>query len=207
MSKGYLKRYTELPYLLYALRCRKLTLTNPNNWEDRNDAHYMMAYKKRKKLKSVLALCFTLAPETFHHWKVFSNGSAGVCIDFDRIKFQEWANGIPNLKYEDVNYFKQADMKGVEISVNELPFVKRFAFRDEREKRLVYESREVKSTFKNLSFDLSLIKRVVLSPWVPKQVAAEIEKTIQEIDGCENIRVFKTTLIENPMWKQRGNGD
>ena len=61
MSEGFLKRYTELPYLLYALRTKKLTLMNPAAWEDRNDAYFLMRYQERQDCGSVLALCFTRA--------------------------------------------------------------------------------------------------------------------------------------------------
>jgi len=40
-----LRRYTDLPELLYMLRNKKITLLNPANWDDRNDSHYLHLYK------------------------------------------------------------------------------------------------------------------------------------------------------------------
>lgn len=77
-----LLRYTQLPSLLHMLRARAVTLLDPDSWDDRNDASYMALYKERKTLKSLLALCFSQVPETYHHWHVFAQGSAGVCIYF-----------------------------------------------------------------------------------------------------------------------------
>jgi hypothetical protein len=58
----FLRRYTNL------LKEQKITLLDPESWEDKNDSHFMSLYRKKKSLKSVLALCFTQASETFHHW-------------------------------------------------------------------------------------------------------------------------------------------
>jgi hypothetical protein len=58
MSGDYLRRYTDLTALIYLLRKRKLTLLDPSSWDDSNDSHYLTLYKEKRKLKSVLALCF-----------------------------------------------------------------------------------------------------------------------------------------------------
>src|SRR5438046_2646856 len=79
-----LKRFTSLPILLDMLVKKHLTLLNPRTWEDRNDSFYLEQYRNKKNLKSILALCFASCPETFHHWKVFSSGSCGVCVEFDK---------------------------------------------------------------------------------------------------------------------------
>src|SRR5258705_10758142 len=77
-----LRRYTSLPPLITALTRRALTLVSPRGWKDRNDAHFLAAYKAKGKFKSVLALCFAEAPEAAHHWEVFAPGMSGVCICF-----------------------------------------------------------------------------------------------------------------------------
>src|SRR6185437_17104819 len=84
MAEEYLRRYTQLPALLYMLSEKKLTLLDPNSWDDKNDSYFLEQYKLKRKLKTVLALCFSMAQETYHHWSVFADGSAGVCIQFKR---------------------------------------------------------------------------------------------------------------------------
>ena len=79
-----LRRYTSLAALLALLQDKKLTLLSPSLWEDRNDAFYMGEYKSKKELQTLLALCFTESDETYHHWRVFTHGSDGVCIHFKR---------------------------------------------------------------------------------------------------------------------------
>lgn len=70
MSGDYLRRYTDLTALIYLLRKRKLTLLDPGSWDDSNDSHYLTLYKEKRKLKSVLALCFMQTDERYHHWSV-----------------------------------------------------------------------------------------------------------------------------------------
>ena len=53
-----LLRYTDLASLILLLTERKVTLLNPERWDDRNDAYFMKLYKDRKHFKSLLALVF-----------------------------------------------------------------------------------------------------------------------------------------------------
>jgi hypothetical protein len=85
LTSKYLRRYLDLPALIYSLTNRKLSLLSPDRWDDSNDSHYMTLYRERKGLASVLAACFSQADETYHHWRVFANGASGVCIRFDRV--------------------------------------------------------------------------------------------------------------------------
>ena len=67
----YLRRYTDLPALLHMLAAKQLTLLDPKTWDDQNDSFFMSQYKERKKLKTVLALCFSQTAKTYHHWRSF----------------------------------------------------------------------------------------------------------------------------------------
>lgn len=77
MTKTFLRRYTDLPALIYLLSERKLTLLDPKSWDDQNDAYYLELYREKKRLSSVLALCFTQASETYQ-------GTGGLSLDADR---------------------------------------------------------------------------------------------------------------------------
>lgn len=61
------RRYTTLPFLLDILHEKRLPLLDPASWEDKNDSYYLELYKSGKRLKSVLAICFAEAQETYHH--------------------------------------------------------------------------------------------------------------------------------------------
>ena len=77
-----LRRYTSFPYLIDILKKKRLTFVWPKHWEDRNDYNFIDKYKKESGLGYVLALCFTESSETYFHWKVYSDGPSGICIEF-----------------------------------------------------------------------------------------------------------------------------
>ena len=44
-TKGrFLRRYTELPFLIDFLETKEITLLNPSAWDDRNDSYYLQQY-------------------------------------------------------------------------------------------------------------------------------------------------------------------
>jgi hypothetical protein len=75
------------------LKEKKITLLDPRSWDDSNDSYYLKLYQEKKGLQSVLALCFTRASETYHHWRIFADGSSGVCISFRRDKLLDAVKG------------------------------------------------------------------------------------------------------------------
>lgn len=98
MSDPILRRYTNLAATLHVLQNSCLTLLNPGTWEDRNDAFFMSEFKRRGA-QSVLALCFAEVAETYHHWRVFSHGSDGVCLEFNRPKLESFLTSSRHIKF------------------------------------------------------------------------------------------------------------
>lgn len=203
MKNNRLRRYTTLPVLLDILINKKLTLLDPHSWEDTNDSYYIEVYKQKSDLKSVLALCFTEAGETYHHWKVFSGNPSGVCIIFKKNKILECLNSDDTgIKSGSVIYKKIRETKILPLRHEELPFIKRFPFKDEKEFRCIYEDASQEITYKDVNMDISCIDRIVFNPWIPKSVFDSVKKVIKNIDGCKGIRIFKTTLVDNEEWKK-----
>jgi len=75
-----IRRYTDIPALVYLLKNKTITFLDPGTWDDKNDSYYLTVYKKKKKLSCVLVLCFSEAQDTYHHWKVFAGNKSGICI-------------------------------------------------------------------------------------------------------------------------------
>ena len=50
-----LRRYTNIPALIYLLTARKITLLDPASWDDKNDLHFLSLYREKKSLETVLA--------------------------------------------------------------------------------------------------------------------------------------------------------
>ena len=204
MSKKFLWRYTSLPALIYLLNEKKITLLDPTSWDDSNDSHFLLVYKSRKKFKTLLAVCFTQVTETYHHWRVFAAGSSGVCIKFRRSNLIRAVNKYDGIRTGEVKYLKLKEIQREKPAIDQLPFIKRYAFEDESEFRVIFESSESHLSQKDIPIPLSCIAKITLSPWAHKRLTNHIKKILSGINGCENIEIVKSTLISNNDWKSIG---
>lgn len=201
-SSNFLRRYTELPFLIDFLATGELYLPSPRSWDDRNDSYYLEKYSKLYGLDDVYALCLTEAPETYHHWKVFSSGTSGVCIVFDREKFVSEVEKIDDLTVGSVQYKTIKEMRGAPIHRDELPFLKRYPYRDEWEFRLFSAPKSSINNGLRIAISKAAISHISLSPWLPKSVVSEIKKLLKGIKGCSRIKIYASTLVENEQWKK-----
>jgi hypothetical protein len=195
-----LRRYTDLPALIHLLRSKQVTLLSPTTWDDRNDRHYMEVFKQRRKLKTLLALCFSEAGETYHHWKVFASGSSGVCIEFDKFALLEYLPKI-DFTHSKIDYRTIAGLSASNLLVKDLPFTKRHAFGDECEYRIVYSSKTVDVATQTFPLPISAIRRVILNPWVPDPLYGAVWESLKSIDNCGGLSITKSRLIESEQWK------
>lgn len=199
-----LRRYTTLPYLLDILYNKRLALLDPSTWEDKNDSYYLDLYKTKKKLKSLLALCFADAPETYQHWKIYAGNTSGVCIEFDRDKLLAKIETDKGLISNPIEYKSIAKLQEEPITIHALPFIKRYAFKDEQEFRIIYENCVEDVKIKYFSILPDDINCILINPWVNKSVFNTIHSIIKKIEGCDGISVRKSTVVENENWKKIG---
>jgi len=204
VSKGYLRRYCDLTAVVYLLSERKITLLNPASWPDRNDSYYLALYKKRQKLTSVLALCFTEVDERYHYWQVFARGASGLHVRYRRAELLHALRRHPGLRMGKVEYIKLADLRKRPLNIQDLPFVKRHAFGDECEFRIIYESREQSLPKLDIDIPLACVDRIVLSPWLHPDLAKHVKTLLRRIDGCSKVDIRRSTLIGNEEWKRFG---
>jgi len=204
MKEQFLRRYTNLPALIYLLKNKKITLLDPNSWDDSNDSHYLSVYKSRKGLETLLALCFTQVAETYHHWKVFADGSSGVCIKFKRADLVSSAEKCAGVRTGEVEYLKLKEAKKRKPTIDKLPFIKRHAFEDEDEFRVIFESSESYLTKKDIPISLVSIARITLSPWAHPSLTKHVKEVLKSISGCKNLEIVRSTLIGNNEWKTIG---
>lgn len=175
---------------------------SPDTWDDKNDTHFLKQYANRTGCASVYALCLTAAAETYHHWKVFTHGPAGVCIEFNKDALQQSVGEFRGLKANSVIYKKIGELKVDRPDVEQLPFLKRVAFKDENEFRLIYAPTGDKATPCRVSVPLAAVTRVVLSPWLPSSTANAVRAAMRSISGKQSLKVTRSTLVDNPQWKQ-----
>jgi len=197
-----LKRFTSLAVALDMLVSERLTLLSPASWEDRNDIAFLDAYRAKRGVRHVFAMCFTQAPETFHHWGVFAKGMEGVRVDIDKRALLTSLQDQPCFVWNDVQYKTLDQLDALEaISVYDLPFLKRFAFRDEREFRLLCESDDPVAQRHDVPIERAWIRCISASPWMPENLFQSIKSAIKALPGCGNVRFQRTTLRENDRWK------
>ena len=199
-----LRRYSDLPSLIHILQSRSVTLLDPRNWEDKNDIFFLSQYKERKSLRTLLALCFSQVPETYHHWHVFSRGPAGVCIVFDREALLAHLDGQSGTTFGDIEYLSLNEAHNKKFNLDRLPFLKRSAFRPEGEFRVIHESSLDELSGINIPIDLRSIRRISLSPWLNEALSKSTIKSLRAIDGCGKLKVYRSTLISNERWKNLG---
>jgi hypothetical protein len=201
-----LNRYTTLPVLLDLLERKKLTLLNPELWDDKNDSSVILAYKQKRQIKNLFAVCMSHGDETVHHWKTFSNGTSGCVIEFDAEKLFEVIDQIPNLRHEKVVYRKLSDVeaKDAVIDVDKMPFTKRWPFRCEEEYRIIVTD-DSDNQFFDVPITLDMIKRITISQQMPEPVYKTIKSYLQSAKGDPKRKINRSTLYENKRWINRFN--
>jgi hypothetical protein len=200
---NYLRRYTELPQAIELLKSRSLTLLDPQHWDDKNDAVLIEKYRKMRGLEKILALCFTEASETYHHWKIYARGVAGVCIEFHKERLLDSIPRGRGFRHGPVKYIRVDELASYQKSASKWPFLKRLPFSGEKEYRLIYEDKEEgENTACHVNFELKAINHIYLSPWVHKQTAAAVANMIRYLPQCGDLNVTKTTLVSNRKWSQ-----
>ena len=181
---------------------RELTLLSPATWDDKNDRLFMEAFARANKLTTSLALCFSEASETYHHWKIFAPGTAGVRIDFDK---NDLLRALPKrgFLHGPVDYPTLPKFVGKqEVDRKRLPFLKRRAFQDEKEYRIVFGSRTETLQSKSIPIDLGTITGVYLSPWIPVSLYEATRDVIARIEGCEELDIYRSSLLDHQILRR-----
>lgn len=199
VKASFLKRYTDLPSTLAVLRNRELTLLSPMTWDDTNDRGALAHYAERKKFKTLLGVCFSQAIETYHHWKVFAPGSAGVCIYYFKDKLLDI---IPKADFSHrlVNYKSPTQLLASYALLADMPFTKADAYRDEIEYRIIYSSMDEDVRYKTIPINLGVIRSIVLSPWMAPAQFEATKESLHAIDGCADIPITQSTVVSNQAW-------
>lgn len=204
MPEKYLRRYTDIPSLIGMLTHGELTLLEPATWDDKNDSYFLEQYKAKQDLASVLALCFTRAAETYHHWRVFSPGPAGVCVWFNEDAIRAAVRRVPGLRMKPITYLKVNEIRKKTLPVSSMPFVKRYPFKPEREMRLLWESETELRSSLPVPFPSAAIERITLSPWLHPSLADSLKALLKSLPECRRYKIYRSTLVGNEEWKRHG---
>ena len=202
--RSLLRRYTNLSAAIHLLTTRRITLLDPGTWDDKNDAHFLAQYSNCRGGEPVLALCFCQGPTRYHHWRVYANGIDGVCIQFYRDHFLGELDLYEDLLHDEVTYQGFEETRNSQPDIDDLPFLKRSAYSDEREYRIIRVGMGESPEPPEYTINLAGIQSVVLSPWMPKELRISVISALRSIEGCKRLRVTGSRLIESEVWKQFG---
>ena len=204
--KGYIRRYLSLSAVIDTLRRRKLALLDPKDWNDRNDRHFMQLYKDAKGLSSLYAMCAAVRHETYHHWRVFTPGAEGACLELWRDPLEAALRESDSTRFQEVKYVTLPQVAQLSPKdLENLPFFKRKGFDAEEEYRVIAWSEEPQAVVLGFDIQLSWVKRIELNPWMPKSLFQSVKDTIKAIPGCESIEFRQSTLIDNQQWRDAGD--
>lgn len=233
-KRSYLRRYTHLESLRNILCTKSLTLLDYRGWDDKNDSCFLRLYREERKLESLLALCFTRASERFHFWHVFcphdvssiakamphlNCGSykshspltrIGVRIRFDRAKLVQALRRCEGVACRNIDYMTHGQLETLANErrgtdpLSKLPFIKRFGFRDEREFRIIYESKTASLSTKSVPIPLSCIDRIIFSYKLDYSIYRALRSELRSLDGCEELNIQRSRLTDSKTWRAAG---
>ena len=202
--RKFVKRYTTLSSALQTLNQKKLVLLSPSKWDDANDAYFMDLYRAKTSSPSVLALCCTMAKETYYHWRVFTSGIDGIAIEFHREQLERAVERQAGFRAGPVNYMA---VKGLEQSIGSgaeiLPFAKRKGYADEREWRIIARCDEVRE-FAELQIELDWISTITFNPWMPPSLTENLRGIIRQIAPDAKMSLRASSLTNSRAWKNAG---
>jgi hypothetical protein len=202
----YVKRYTRLKHALAALKSKKLVLPSPSKWDDSNDQEFVKLYQQYVGAKPVYAMCCTMSPERYHHWRIFTekDDADGVCMELRRLPLQKALNRIRGVRAEPVEYVTIKKMRETGLHRPEdLPFIKRRGYRDEREWRILATSAENQQNLLELPFEVEWVHRIILNPWMPERERESARRILKPLIR-KPARVTATFLTNSTEWKDLG---
>jgi len=205
-SDDILRRYTSLPVAIDMLVRKCATLLPYRHWVDENDRRALELYQNNLHYGFVGAMCLTQAAETFHHWQVFASGDAGVCVVFDRLTLERHFADRMHFKARPVQYMQMREIETIDAAdLHDLPFLKRYGFRDEREFRILGYTVEQRPS---LSFEIipGLIRRIVFSPFTHPSLVDSARIALRAIPGWSGLTVHHSKLINNETWQAALSG-
>jgi hypothetical protein len=202
----YVKRYTKLEHAIATLQKQQLALPNPSRWDDSNDQEFVKLYRRFISAKSVYAMCCTMSPERYHHWRVFTDKDAadGVCIEFRRKPLQAALNRMRNVRAQRVNYIPLKDLRASgPYGAEELPFIKRVGYRDEREWRILATSPDPQKALFEIPFSVNWVHRIILNPWMIERDRESARSMLKPLIR-KPARITATYLRNSAEWKRLG---
>lgn len=153
-------------------------------------------------------MCAALRGETYHHWKIFAGGASGACLVLKRRPLEAYLDSqLPEpgieIRYDEVDYLTLDEVKELSPDdIENLPFLKRYGFKDENEYRIVIETVTDQQPAIFIDCPHEWIDAVYLNPWLYEIQAQSLIETIREIPGCMELDVKPSQLTDSATWRK-----
>jgi len=191
-----LNRFTTIEKMLGIVRTEEILMSDPSYWEDRNDALLMELYQAKKHLAALYAVCFTQGDETIYHWSAFTQKSEACCIEYFADDVIAEYSAKPGWTARAIEYVKINEMKHKVKEIGQIPFVKRYPYRNEDEFRIIFES-SVPVKRPSLKISRRKIRKITINQHLPVEIFDMIKKSI-ELEWAIDVR--RSTVVKNDRW-------
>ena len=181
---------------------RRFALLDPASWKDKNDSRFLEAYRVHSELAKVYASCLTYAPETYHHWEVFSRHNEGVCVEFREIDFLDMLPNITEYRYGDVKYYSGAEIKRMSfIRSEDLPFMKGDGYEPEKEFRVIFGDRIENGNVHYIRLNIDAVNRIIINPWIPHSLIEVVRSALKGACGGSSRKISASRLLDDQQWR------
>jgi hypothetical protein len=137
-APAYLRHYTSIENLYSILDSGILRFSDPQDWNDKNDAASLRAFCRKKGAAQARVICLATGLEQIHHWNTYA--PEGCRIEFGWRGFNEEINRH-KLLCGFVEYFPNEELTAAILrdkKTDELPFIKRRPYEDDQEYRIIW---------------------------------------------------------------------
>jgi len=203
-----LSRYTTWSAFKYWLDNNVILFGNYTHWDDKSDVALLDAYAKRIK-KQIRAICLmdrsNEAWDCYYHWKNYIKEKDGIRIDFDKNMLIDTlkSNDKVEINKDEVKYENQLKLAE---SNKYIPFLKRTAYKGDREFRFICEgnTRIIKKSYPyeyhvEEDFLKKCIKGIRFNPSMPDEKLLEI-RTYLSNKGIEE-DVYSSKIMGDERWE------
>jgi len=179
----------------------RLALINPDLWSDKNDIIAISQYKQVKRIPHLMAACFTEASETSHHWSVYGKND-GVRVIFNKKTLLNLFNSKIGYTSNKIEYVLMSRFENKVKEIEHLPFIKRYAYRDEKEFRVIWQGNRIIGDIKYVKLPSNVIEKIIFGPAVSINIYNVLTNEI--INHFKyDITISKSSIIYSKKWARK----
>jgi len=191
-----LRKYSRYKYINNYLRTGELNFSDVSRWDDMND-RFMLDLYQRKTGSKPWPICFTRSHETYHHWRIYAYEDDGLCIEFDEKTVKKYTTEQGYL-FRAVSYHTiERAQKEERIADNDIPFIKRHAFKPEGEMRVIASSPPNDNSHPHLELPLDAVSRIIFGPNIQTNDCKALTKKIRSFNNTSHIELVPTKLLNH----------